>query len=91
MSKFIYKKRELRVRRKLKKVNSNRFRLSVFKSSKNISAILNKRRNLKPRTVKVKTNFKGLSFLTPGTVKAVLCGVKRYLQQGPRPAGKVAR
>ena len=38
MSKFIYKKRELRVRRKLKKVNSNRFRLSVFKSSKNISA-----------------------------------------------------
>ena len=31
-------KRAKRVRRKLKKVNTERFRLSVFKSSKNISA-----------------------------------------------------
>ena len=34
----INKKRSQRVRKKLKKVNSNRFRLTVFKSTKNISA-----------------------------------------------------
>ena len=34
----INKRRSLRVRRKLKKVNAERFRLSIFKSSKNISA-----------------------------------------------------
>ena len=38
MSNIIYKKRILRIRKKLKKVNSNRYRLSVFRSSKNISA-----------------------------------------------------
>ena len=32
------KKRSQRVRKKLRKVNSNRFRLTVFKSSRNISA-----------------------------------------------------
>ncbi len=34
----INKKRSQRVRRKLKKVNTNRFRLTVFKSTKNLSA-----------------------------------------------------
>tara|TARA_Y100000741_G_scaffold352469_1_gene324614 strand:+ start:436 stop:780 length:345 start_codon:yes stop_codon:yes gene_type:complete len=38
MSKDIYLKRAQRIRRKLKKVNTERFRLSVFRSSKNISA-----------------------------------------------------
>ena len=38
MSKLIYKKRIKRIRRKLKKVNTNRFRLSVYRSSRNISA-----------------------------------------------------
>ena len=38
MSKLINKKREQRIRRKLKKVNSNRFRLSIYRSSRNISA-----------------------------------------------------
>ena len=38
MSNLIYKKRAKRIRSKLKKVNSERFRLSVFRSSKNISA-----------------------------------------------------
>ena len=38
MSNIIYKKRIQRIRKKLKKVNSNRYRLSVFRSSKNISA-----------------------------------------------------
>ena len=38
MLKANYKKREQRVRKKLKKVNTDRFRLSIFKSSKNISA-----------------------------------------------------
>ena len=34
----INKKRSQRVRRKLKRVNNNRFRLTVFKSTKNLSA-----------------------------------------------------
>tara|TARA_Y100000590_G_scaffold47975_1_gene50854 strand:- start:246 stop:596 length:351 start_codon:yes stop_codon:yes gene_type:complete len=38
MSDLINKKRSKRVRKKLKKVNKNRFRLSVFRSKKNISA-----------------------------------------------------
>ena len=38
MIKANYKKREQRVRKKLKKVNTDRFRLSIFKSAKNISA-----------------------------------------------------
>ena len=38
MNKLNYKKRALRIRKKLKKVNKNRFRLSVYRSSRNISA-----------------------------------------------------
>ena len=38
MNKSIIKKRVRRIRRKLKKVNSNRFRLSIYRSSRNISA-----------------------------------------------------
>ena len=38
MNKQIYKKRAQRIRRKLKNVNKNRFRLSVYRSSRNISA-----------------------------------------------------
>ena len=38
MTNVNYNKRAHRVRRKLKQVNSERFRLTVFKSSKNISA-----------------------------------------------------
>ena len=38
MNKLIYKKRTQRIRRKLKNVNRNRFRLSVYRSSRNISA-----------------------------------------------------
>jgi len=38
MNKLIYKKREQRIRRKLKNVNKNRFRLSVYRSARNISA-----------------------------------------------------
>ena len=38
MNKNIYKKRSQRIRKKLKKVNKNRFRLSVHRSSKNIFA-----------------------------------------------------
>ena len=34
----IYKKRAQRIRKKLKKINSERFRLTVFRSSRNISA-----------------------------------------------------
>ena len=38
MNSIAAKKRSQRIRRKLKKVNVERFRLTVFKSSKNISA-----------------------------------------------------
>ena len=38
MKKSIYIKRSQRIRKKLKKVNTNRYRLSVYKSLKNISA-----------------------------------------------------
>ena len=38
MNHILNKKRAQRVRKKLKKVNTERFRLSVFKSSRNISA-----------------------------------------------------
>ena len=34
----IYKKRVQRIRKKLKKINSERFRLTVFRSARNISA-----------------------------------------------------
>ena len=38
MDKSIHKKRAQRVRKKLKKVNTERYRLTVFRSSSNISA-----------------------------------------------------
>ena len=38
MNKLIYKKRTQRIRRNIKNVNKNRFRLSVYRSSRNISA-----------------------------------------------------
>ena len=38
MSRLVYKKRVQRIRKKLKKVNTSRFRLSVYRSSRNISA-----------------------------------------------------
>ena len=38
MNKSIYKKRIQRIRKKLKKANKDRFRLSVYRSSRNISA-----------------------------------------------------
>tara|TARA_B100001123_G_scaffold429397_1_gene547846 strand:- start:90 stop:434 length:345 start_codon:yes stop_codon:yes gene_type:complete len=38
MRKLIYKKRTQRIRRKLKKNNTDRFRLTIHRSSKNISA-----------------------------------------------------
>ena len=38
MTSILHKKRAARIRNKLKRVNSNRFRLTVFRSSRNISA-----------------------------------------------------
>ena len=38
MNKIIDKKRAQRIRRKQKKINSDRFRLTVYRSSRNISA-----------------------------------------------------
>ena len=46
MSNIIYKKRSQRTRKKLKRVNTDRFRLTVFRSSRNISAqIIDDRNN----------------------------------------------
>jgi len=38
MTNVIYNKRAQRIRRKLRKINSERFRITIFKSSRNISA-----------------------------------------------------
>ena len=38
MKNLIYKKRVRRIRKKLKKINKGRFRLSVYRSTRNISA-----------------------------------------------------
>ena len=38
MTNILHQKRAIRIRKKLKKVNSERFRLTVFRSSRNISA-----------------------------------------------------
>tara|TARA_B100000029_G_C17165036_1_gene811097 strand:+ start:122 stop:466 length:345 start_codon:yes stop_codon:yes gene_type:complete len=38
MSNIVYKKRSQRIRSKLKKVSPDRYRLTVFRSSKNLSA-----------------------------------------------------
>ena len=38
MTNITHKKRSQRIRKKLKKVNSERFRLTIFRSSRNISA-----------------------------------------------------
>ena len=38
MTNILNKKRAARIRKKLKKINSERFRLTVFRSSRNISA-----------------------------------------------------
>ena len=38
MTNILHQKRAVRIRKKLKKVNSERFRLTVFRSARNISA-----------------------------------------------------
>ena len=38
MTNISHQKRAVRIRKKLKKVNSERFRLTIFRSSRNISA-----------------------------------------------------
>ena len=38
MTNILYQKRAAKIRKKLKKINTERFRLTVFKSSRNISA-----------------------------------------------------
>jgi len=62
MNKLNYKKRALRIRKKLKKVNKNRFRLSVYRSSRNISAqIIDDKNNktlVSASSIKEKTDSK---------------------------------
>ena len=47
MTNIIYKKRAQRIRKKLKRINSERLRLTIFRSSKNISAQIIDDRNKK--------------------------------------------
>ena len=62
MNKSIYKKRAQRIRSRLKKLNITRFRLSVHRSSRNISAQIiddkNNRTLVSASSVKKKTNDK---------------------------------
>ena len=57
---LIHNKRAKRIRSKLKKINSERFRLSVFRSSKNISAQIiddkNDKTLVSASSIKEKTN-----------------------------------
>ncbi len=53
----IYKKRTQRIRSKLKKINKNRFRISIFRSAKNISAQIIDDKNSKT-LVSVSSNSK---------------------------------
>ena len=56
MSNILYQKRARRIRKKLKKINTERFRLSVFRSSRNISAqIIDDKNN---KTVVSASSFK---------------------------------
>ena len=63
MTNIIYTKRARRIRKKLKHVNLERFRLTVFRSSRNISAqIIDDKKNITlasaSSTVKTKTTKK---------------------------------
>ena len=60
MNSLLYKKRVQRVRKKLKKVKFDRFRLSVFKSAKNISAQIIDDKNNKT-LVSASSTKKGIS------------------------------
>ena len=62
MTNIIHKKRAQRIRKKLKKINSERFRLTVFRSPRNISAQiiddLNNKTLISATSVKKKTTTK---------------------------------
>ena len=73
MTNILYQKRAAKVRKKLKKVNSERFRLTVFRSSRNISAqIIDDKNNktlVSASSIKEKkTNKKDLSLLVAGVL-----------------------
>ena len=61
MNKLIYKKRTQRIRRKLKNVNKNRFRLSVYRSSRNISAQIIDDKNNKTLVAASSVNEKNIN------------------------------
>ena len=61
MNKLIYKKRAQRIRRKLKNVNKNRFRLSVYRSSRNISAQIIDDKNNKTLVAASSVNEKNIN------------------------------
>ena len=61
MKKSIYKKRTQRVRKKLKKSNKNRLRLSVYRSSRNISAQIIDDKNNKTLVAASSVNEKNIN------------------------------
>ena len=61
MNKSIYKKKAQRIRKKLKSVNKNRFRLSVYKSSRNISAQIIDDKNNKTLVAASSVNEKNIN------------------------------
>ena len=71
MTNILHQKRATRIRKKLKKINSERFRLTVFRSSRNISAqIIDDKNNktlVSASSIKEKrTNKKDLSLHVAG-------------------------
>ena len=82
MKKPIQKKRSQRIRKKLKRVNSERYRLSVYRSSKNISAqIIDDKNNktlVSASSIKEKSSSKKKADLSH-QVAAIL--VKRALEK----------
>ena len=80
MTNTLYQKRAKRIRTKLKKINSERFRLTIFRSSRNISAqIIDDKNNktlVSASSIKEKkTNKKDLSLHVAGIL------VKRALEK----------
>ena len=61
MNMLIYKKRAQRIRRKLKNVNKNRYRLSVYRSSRNISAQIIDDKNNKTLVAASSVNEKNIN------------------------------
>ena len=74
MTNILHQKRAARIRRKLKKINSERFRLTVFRSSRNISAQIIDDHNNKTLVSASSLNNKG-DKVKKGEKSSIVAGV----------------